>query len=75
MREKKANKLEFLTGFVMGAVGGFMLQGLVLLIYHAVARWQGWTPIEFVWWMGLPIPAISGISMGQAIASLHLEDY
>jgi hypothetical protein len=75
MKDKKFDKLEFLTGFIMGAAGGFMLQGLSLFVYRAVVGWLGRAPIEFSWWMGLPIPAISAILMGRAIASLHLEDY
>lgn len=75
MSDKKYNPIEFLTGFLMGVLGGIGLEFLLLFAYNWIAAWQGWAPFEPAWWMALPIPAFFGVMMGQAIASLHLEDY
>lgn len=75
MIPKDYNPLEFVTGFMMGAVAGILLNFLLLFIYNLLARGLGWPRIDPAWWMGIPIPILLGIGMGRAIASLHLEDY
>jgi len=72
---KKLNLLEFLTGFLMGAFAAAVLEGCLVIFFNLLARWSGWAPFQPAWWMFLPLPLLSGLMMGRAIASLHLEDY
>lgn len=73
---KKLNPLEFQTGFLMGAFFGFSIEAFFLIIYNfLLSNFFEWQKLNPAWWWYLPFPFISGIFMGRAIASLHLEDY
>ena len=72
---KKLNPLEYQTGFLMGFVFGFFLEGLLLIVYNLACGWFGWTRLNVAWWMLIPVPLVCGLVMGKAIAGLHLEDY
>ena len=75
---KKLNPLEYLTGFLMGipigvAIGSilfFLFNKIYILIFETQFAFSGWMVILLV-----PFPLVSGMIMGKAIASLHLEDY
>ena len=72
---KKINPIEFATGFFMGVIFGFFIDGVFIMIYNLLCTWLGWKSINLVWWMWIPLPIVSGLIMGKTIASLHLEDY
>ena len=66
--------IEYLTGFIMGLVAGFGLDGLLFLIFYFL-KITGGPQINLPWWAYLPLPIIAGVFMSWAIAGLHLEDY
>jgi hypothetical protein len=72
---KKQNPIEYLTGFLIGSFFGFFSECLFLLFFRLVCIWLGWVQLEIPWWMLIPVPLLIGLSMGKAIAHLHLEDY
>lgn len=72
---RKYNRLELATGFLMGSLPAFFLEVAFLRAYNAVCSWSECGIIEFDWWMLLPFPLIIGVVMAIMIASLHLEDY
>ena len=72
---KKLNKLEFLTGFMMGIIPGLLIDLILLFLYNALCTWFGWVRLDVAWWMWIPLPLGCGLLMGNAIARLHLEDY
>ena len=67
--------LEYLTGFVMGAVFGFTLDVVILVVYNLVCRGLGCRLIGFTWWNAIPLPLLFGILMAIAIGNLGLGDY
>jgi hypothetical protein len=72
---KKLNPIEFLTGFLMGFFFGGCIESVFVIVYKLLCTWLGWRQLHIVWWMLIPVPLVFGLSMGRAIASLHLEDY
>jgi hypothetical protein len=66
--------IEYLTGFIMGFVGGVAIDGLLSLIL-SIIKLTGGPQINLPCWSFLPLPIVSGLIMSKAIADLHLEDY
>lgn len=71
----RQNSLEYLTGFIMGAILGFGLTSVILVIYNLFCVWRGCVLMGFTWWIAIPLPLLLGISMSKIIANLKLEDY
>ena len=72
----KLKIIEYLTGFLMGAFFGFMITGVILVLYNLTCRWWlGCDDIPLAWWNAIPLPLILGISMSINIANLELGDY
>lgn len=67
--------LQYLTGFIMGALLGFGITAAFLVIYNLFCLWRGCVLVDFTWWMAIPMPLLLGISMSRFIANLKLEDY
>lgn len=75
---RKLNILEYLTGFLMGFFIGSMLESVLFFLFNKIYSLIFETPLAYSGWMIIllvPFPLISGMIMGKAIASLHLEDY
>ena len=64
--------LEYLTGFIMGAILGFGLTAVILVIYNLVCGWRGCALVGFTWWNVIPLPLLLGISTAKVIAALKL---
>ena len=67
--------LQYLTGFIMGALIGFGLTAIILVIYNLFCVWRACALVGFTWWIAFPLPLLLGISMSKVIANLKLEDY
>jgi hypothetical protein len=67
--------LEYLTGFLMGAFAGMVIEVAFWFVYYLFCLLLGWTVLRPLWWMMVPIPFFCGIIMARFIAGLHLEDY
>ena len=67
--------LQYLTGFIMGALIGFGLTAVILVIYNLFCAWRGCALVGFTWWIAIPLPLLLGIFMSKIIASLKLGDY
>jgi hypothetical protein len=67
--------LQYLTGFIMGALIGFGLTAILLVIYNLFCLWRGCGLVGFTWWNIIPLPLLLGIYMSRFIANLKLEDY
>ena len=75
---RKLNKLEYMTGFLMGIFMGAGLESVLLILINLVYSLVSETPFIYSRWMiilAIPFPLVFGMAMGKAIASLHLEDY
>jgi ABC-type amino acid transport system permease subunit len=75
---KELNALEYLTGFLMGIIFGVSLESVLFFLFNRVYNLISGTRVGFSWWMIILLvsfPLVSGMMMGKAIASLHLEDY
>lgn len=71
----KQQPLEYLTGFIMGALLGFGITAIILVIYNLLCVWLGCAQMGFTWWNAIPLPLLLGISMAKIIANLKLGDY
>jgi hypothetical protein len=78
LKMRKLNTLEYLTGFLMGIFIGASLESILFFLFNKIYVMIFETPFAYSGWMIIllvPFPLISGMIMGKAIASLHLEDY
>ena len=66
--------IEYLTGFMMGALLGFGITAITLVIYNLYCNWWGCAGMGFTWWNAIPLPLLLGIAMANAIANLGLGD-
>ena len=66
--------LEYLTGFIMGALLGISTTATILVIYNLFCAWRGCVLMGFSWWNVFPLPLLLGIIMANAIANLGLGD-
>jgi hypothetical protein len=73
--KKKYNPIELGTGFLMGSFPALMIELAVIAIINQFCRWRECDPVNYEWWMLIPLPLIVGVFMAIGIASLHLEDY
>lgn len=69
------NSIQYLTGFIMGALLGVGLTFVILVIYNLFCAWRGCVMMGVTWWNAIPLPLLLGISMSKIIANLKLEDY
>ena len=76
---KRLDPFQYLTGFLMGAFFGVLAEIILLIPCGLVYTWLGRPPLGFAgWWIPvllIPVPMALGLSMGRAIARMHLEDY
>jgi hypothetical protein len=66
--------LEYLTGFTMGALMGFGLTAIILVIYNLFCGWWGCSSMGFTWWNAIPLPLLLGANLAIAIEGLGLGD-
>lgn len=72
---KPLRPIEYATGFLMGIFFGLFAEAGMILLYRLFSAWFGWAQLDLSWWMLIPVPLVSALGMGKAIAGLHLEDY
>ncbi|MGW8227138.1 MAG: hypothetical protein ACWGOY_15460 [Anaerolineales bacterium] len=68
------HSIEYLTGFMMGALLGFGITAIILVIYNLFCAWRGCVVIGFTWWHAIPLPFLLGVIMANAIANSGLGD-
>ncbi|MGC9358218.1 MAG: hypothetical protein ACP5GX_10130 [Anaerolineae bacterium] len=70
----KQESIEYLTGFIMGAILGMVLNCVGIELYRWVYAWMGRPPPDPTWWSMIPLPLLLGVGMAIQIAHLRLGD-
>lgn len=68
------NTIEYLTGFLMGAILGMVFNWVGIELFRWVCNWLGCPPPTPTWWNMIPLPLLMGLAMAIQIAHSPFGD-